>query len=124
MTPEIFHTCDQLVSATVNGTYQGIIITLLVGLSLRLLPRSNAATRHAIWLATLLLCATLIPAHCLRGYLVAQGAMGKPGPGIHIGGATEVQTAIVSGPTLTTSQTNLFLGTEDLVALAALLSFP
>lgn len=58
--------CDRLVTAAVNGVWQGIIITVLVGVSLRLLRRTNAATRHAIWFSTLLLLVFLIPFHCLR----------------------------------------------------------
>src|SRR5258706_8956874 len=60
---------DQLVAAAANGIYQGIIVTLVVALSLRLFGRTNAATRHAVWFCTLLLVASLIIAHCWRGYL-------------------------------------------------------
>ena len=62
---------DQLVAAAANGVYQGIIVTLVVALSLRLFGRSNAATRHAVWFCTLLLVASLIIAHCWRGYLAS-----------------------------------------------------
>ena len=43
---EILTICDRLVTAGLNGVYQGIIVTLLVALSLRLLRRTNAATRQ------------------------------------------------------------------------------
>src|SRR5436190_7338374 len=66
MKNEIFTVCYQLVAAAVNGTYQGILITVLVAASLRMLRRTNAATRSAIWFGTLLLLALIIPAHCLR----------------------------------------------------------
>jgi len=56
---------DHLVSAALNGVYQGLIITGLVAVSLRR-KRSNAATRHAAWFATLILVALLIPAHALH----------------------------------------------------------
>src|SRR5215475_11774665 len=66
MKNEIVTACYQLVAATVNGTYQGILITVLVAASLRMLRRTNAATRSAVWFGTLLLLALIIPAHCLR----------------------------------------------------------
>src|SRR5262245_48407147 len=47
--------------AMVNGWWQGIILTLLVWLVLRDLPRFSAATRLAIWHVTLLIV-LLLPA--------------------------------------------------------------
>lgn len=55
---------DRLLAAVINGTYQGIVITVLVALSLRLLGRANAATRHAVWFCTLALLVVLVVAHC------------------------------------------------------------
>ena len=69
MKTEVFDACDQVFFAGLSGLYQGIVITILVGLGLRLLTRTNAATRHAIWLVTLVLAVSLMPAHCLRNYL-------------------------------------------------------
>src|SRR6267142_1025260 len=66
MKNEILTSCYQLVAAAVNGTYQGILITVLVAASLRILRRTNAATRYAVWFGTLVLLALIIPAHCLR----------------------------------------------------------
>src|SRR5215471_15017367 len=66
MKNEMLTACYQLVAAAVNGTYQGILITLFVAASLRMLRRSNAATRYAVWFGTLLLLALLIPAHWLQ----------------------------------------------------------
>jgi len=66
MKNEIFTACYQFVAATVNGTYQGILITVLVAASMRMLRRTNSATRYAVWFGTLLLLALIIPAHCLR----------------------------------------------------------
>ena len=66
MKNEIVTACYQLVTAGINGTVQGIALTLLVAVGLRLLGRTNAATRHAVWFGTLLLLALLIPAHILR----------------------------------------------------------
>src|SRR5690348_276916 len=65
MKNEIVTSCYQLVAAMVNGTYQGILITALVAASLRMLRRTNAATRSAVWFGTLLLLALIIPAHYL-----------------------------------------------------------
>jgi beta-lactamase regulating signal transducer with metallopeptidase domain len=63
MKSEILSACDQAVASTVNGVYQGIILTALVALALRVLGRSNAATRHSIWMATLWILPGLIAAH-------------------------------------------------------------
>ena len=67
MKNEILTPCYQLVAAAVNGTYQGILIAVLVAAGLRMFGRTNAATRYAVWFGTLLLLALIIPAHCLRG---------------------------------------------------------
>src|SRR5882724_10787625 len=66
MKNEILTACYQFVAAAVNGTYQGILITVLVAASLRMLRQTNAATRYAVWFGTLLLLTLIIPAHCLR----------------------------------------------------------
>src|SRR4029077_14766468 len=66
MKSEILTACYQIVAAAINGTYQGILITVLVAVSLRMLRRTNAATRYAVWFGTLVLLALIIPAHCLR----------------------------------------------------------
>src|SRR6266404_210136 len=68
MNVELLAAADRLASAGLNGLYQGLIVTGLVALSLRR-SRSNAATRHAAWFATLLLVAFLVPAHALRRQL-------------------------------------------------------
>jgi beta-lactamase regulating signal transducer with metallopeptidase domain len=71
MNSEILSACDRVVAAVATGVYQGILIALVVGLGLRVFGRTNAATRHALWFATLALVACLIPAHGLRDYLAA-----------------------------------------------------
>src|SRR5258708_10888976 len=63
---EILTAGDQLVSAVINGVYQGMIVAALVGIGLRLIGKTNAATRHTVWFATLLLLVGIISAHCLR----------------------------------------------------------
>src|SRR5882672_8301220 len=68
MKTEILRVSDQLVAGGFNGFYQGIFLVVLVALGLRLLPRTNAATRHAVWFSTLLVLAGLMVAHCLRGF--------------------------------------------------------
>ena len=74
MKNEILTACDQVVSAMVNGVYQGIILAILVALGLRLLRRTNAATRHAVWFCTLLLLVSLMVANLLRDRAFAKPA--------------------------------------------------
>jgi len=68
---EILTAGNQLVSAALNGVCQGMIVAALVGIGLRLIGRTNAATRHAVWFATLLLLVFIIPAHCLRDQIIS-----------------------------------------------------
>ncbi|MBI4660397.1 MAG: hypothetical protein HY735_16295 [Verrucomicrobia bacterium] len=49
--------CHRLLASLCNATYQGLLIVLLTGLSLKILPRLNAATRHAVLFLTLLVVA-------------------------------------------------------------------
>src|SRR5437899_8411496 len=60
---DLLNKSDLLVNATLNGIYQGIIVAALVAIALRLLSRTNAATRHAVWFFTLFLIVSIIPAH-------------------------------------------------------------
>src|SRR5438067_132120 len=64
MGTEILGASDRLLAAVMNGIYQGILITVLVALSFRVFRRTNAATRHAVWLCTLMLLILLVAAHC------------------------------------------------------------
>jgi beta-lactamase regulating signal transducer with metallopeptidase domain len=64
MGTEILGVSDRLFAAGMNGIYQGILITVLVALSFRVFSRTNAATRHAVWLCTLILLVLLVVAHC------------------------------------------------------------
>ena len=64
MGTEILDVSDHFLGAVANGIYQGILITVLVALSFRVFSRINAATRHAIWLCTLVLLVLLVVAHC------------------------------------------------------------
>ena len=59
----LYRACERLAGATLTGLYQGIVVTALAALALRCLPRTNAATRHALWGGVLLIVAGLIPAH-------------------------------------------------------------
>src|SRR6266704_2741876 len=61
---EILGASDRLLAAVMNGIYQGILVTVLVALSFRVFCRTNAATRHAVWLCTLVLVVLLVVAHC------------------------------------------------------------
>lgn len=49
----------RVLEALLNGGVQGMLLTLLVALTLRCLPRINAATRYAVWFVCLLLVAVL-----------------------------------------------------------------
>jgi len=55
--------CNELLTAGVNGAYQGAWLVLLVWAGLKLGRRTNAATRHAVLFATLLMVAALPAAH-------------------------------------------------------------
>lgn len=63
MKTDLLQVSYPLLSACLNGAYQGILITILVAIGLRLARWTNAATRHAILLAMLMVVALLIPAH-------------------------------------------------------------
>ncbi len=64
MKNELFSFCDQLLAVAVNGVCQGIFLALLVWVSLRVIGRTNAATRHAVWFLTLLLAVLILAGHC------------------------------------------------------------
>src|SRR5437899_5301441 len=64
MGTELLGVSDRLLAAVMNGVYQGVLITVLVALSFRVFNRTNAATRHAVWLCTLVLLVLLVAAHC------------------------------------------------------------
>lgn len=65
--------CHRLLGALLNGGYQGLLLTASVGLGLRLMPRSNAATRHAVWFVTLLVVAALPVFHFVLSRVEAGG---------------------------------------------------
>ena len=44
-----------LLSGLLNGAFQGCLLTALVAGAVTLVPRLNAATRHAVYFVTLLL---------------------------------------------------------------------
>ena len=66
MNAEFLTACDNAMAAVLNGVYQGISLTLLVYLVLRLIGPINAATRYWVWAVTLVLVLGLIPAHYYR----------------------------------------------------------
>ncbi|MGV3774668.1 MAG: M56 family metallopeptidase [Verrucomicrobiales bacterium] len=45
--------------ALLNGSYQGMLLIVATGLILKVLPRTNAATRHAVMLVTLIIAAAM-----------------------------------------------------------------
>jgi beta-lactamase regulating signal transducer with metallopeptidase domain len=63
MKAELEILCDRLLSASFNGIYQGLVIAAIFWAGTKLLPRTNAATRHAAALVALLLVAVLPVAH-------------------------------------------------------------
>ncbi len=63
MNAELESLALRILSAVFNGGYQGLLLTLLVWLGLSLFPRTNAATRHAVGFATLLVVAILPAIH-------------------------------------------------------------
>src|SRR5205809_2203622 len=67
---EPLNSSDLFVNAALNGIYQGIIVAALVAIAVRLLPRTNAATRHAVWFFTLFLIVSIIPAHLFYSALL------------------------------------------------------
>src|SRR5215831_7618754 len=71
MKVELLNACDQWLSATLNGLYQGMVVAALAALGLRLVGSTNAATRHAIWLGTLLVVVALLPAHYWRSNITS-----------------------------------------------------
>ena len=79
MKHEILASADELISAVLNGVYQGIVLTLLVYVVLRLLGRTNAATRYCAWAATLLLVVGIIPAHYWRHRLFTVASRNNAG---------------------------------------------
>jgi beta-lactamase regulating signal transducer with metallopeptidase domain len=65
MNPELEPLCHRILSALLNGGYQGLLLTGFVWLGLKFLPNTNASTRHAVGLATLLVVAVLPLIHFL-----------------------------------------------------------
>jgi len=79
---DLLNRSDLLVNATLNGIYQGLIVAALVAITLRLLPRTNAATRHAVWFFTLFLIVSIIPVHLFYNALLPNGEQNS---GTHLG---------------------------------------
>lgn len=57
--------CHRLLGALLNGGYQGLVLTLVIWLGVKMGPKLNAATRHWVWLVTLGLVAALPALHFL-----------------------------------------------------------
>src|SRR5215469_12026494 len=74
MNYELFALSERLLSGALTGLYQGLVLALIVGSTLRLLRRTNAATRHGIWFATLLLVTALMIGNCLNAVFSAPTA--------------------------------------------------
>jgi beta-lactamase regulating signal transducer with metallopeptidase domain len=65
MNAELVSVCNEVLGALVIGGAQGLVIVACVWAALKALRNSNAATRHATWLATLLVVALLPAANYL-----------------------------------------------------------
>jgi len=94
MKAEILTACDQTVAATVNGVYQGVLLTLVVALGMRWLGRTNAATRHTLWMATLLLLPGILAAH----YCLDQPGHPPAAPEASLVPSTVITEAVVGLP--------------------------
>src|SRR5438093_518871 len=71
-----FDTVARLLSeAILNGLWQGMALTAIVWLTMRLAPRTSAATRYAIWSATLAVVLALPFVH------LANASPDAPAPG-------------------------------------------
>jgi len=118
MNVKVQEICAQLLPATVNGVYQGIVISLVVAAMLRLIVRTNAATRHAIWFASLLLIVLIIPAH----YWLDSGPVASPvdsGSRAQVTDpALETASAVSADPILTGVDIDPERGQGNLVAEA------
>lgn len=68
--------CQRWLEAAFNGVLQGILLTVFVALGFRCFPRTNAATRHAVWFMTLL-CVTSLP--LLQGLRATRDGSGANG---------------------------------------------
>ncbi|HEV8540862.1 MAG TPA: M56 family metallopeptidase [Verrucomicrobiae bacterium] len=69
MNDELQPICDQLLSALGNGLYQSSILAILVWGTIKVWPRSNAASRYVVALSALLLMGLLPVAHLLSGFI-------------------------------------------------------
>ncbi len=68
-----------LLEALLNSLWQGMLIAALVWLSLRLIKRASATTRHAVWLITLLTIGALpVVAIIARQGVLPGGATAQP----------------------------------------------
>ncbi|MDX1953307.1 MAG: M56 family metallopeptidase [Verrucomicrobiota bacterium] len=59
MKNELQNWTDLLLVALANGILQGMVLTFVVGLGLKLVPRLNATTRHAVLFCTLIIVTAL-----------------------------------------------------------------
>lgn len=63
MGTDVLAVSDRLLAAIINCIYQGVVITAVVALTLRMRGGLNAATRHAVWLCTLVLLVVVAGVH-------------------------------------------------------------
>jgi beta-lactamase regulating signal transducer with metallopeptidase domain len=77
---------NRVLEALFNGVFQGLIVAGLLWVGLRLLPRANAATRHAAGFAGMLIIAALPLLHLAESFWVpGVGGTGSIGSGARNG---------------------------------------
>jgi len=74
--------CQQILTSSINGLYEGVILTALLALGLRVLRKTNAATRHAVLLFTLLLLVCLMIVHLAQTPLLSHTSSQEKQSGI------------------------------------------
>ena len=97
------HVVEPLLSAALNTLWQAVLLVMLVWVVLRLIPRMNASTRHAVWWASLA-AILLLPAASSLGrarraapadahFTTAPSRPGNPSPRVdfHRDGAVPVR---------------------------------
>ncbi|HLH55875.1 MAG TPA: M56 family metallopeptidase [Verrucomicrobiae bacterium] len=83
MSNEFFEFCASGILGALNGVIQGLLVAALVAIILRVARGTNAATRHAVWLATLGLVVLMVPAAWLANLPLSRSGsiQGAPAAG-------------------------------------------
>lgn len=95
--------CNEWLGALMSGGAQGLVVALAVWLLLKACRRANAATRHAVWFAALLLIA-LLPALLMLAPMRTEITQR-----LRSLAHDSVPVALVGGPTLERSPTTMIV---------------